>query len=321
MKPSLLDQFSITANGVVLKKDFIENSTLPASSEISICEKWLSDFAKPQSRYNNSHSSYGLKHKVEEWAGTYISNGAFIFAAHSLGFPVKVIENGPNAYFGMKLLTPGEKWKHVCPSGFSKWLFTKKKEKSAVGELSRDAIVDPKWPRNAKYFIEIWEYLNSLSVHPSIMKSFNEAWEQFSGLKAPAPNDDLLQKCELFYENECDSITYQESYENAPDGYTYIYVLYEEKRNYNTKKVRYVGQTVCPTQRMQQHMVSPGNLEKVAWVGGLLNKGKKPKMAIIDCVPINKCQHMERLYINSFIHLERDQGQHHFEVLLNRSMI
>jgi hypothetical protein len=63
MKPSLLDQFSITANGVVLKKDFIENSTLPASSEISICEKWLSDFAKPQSRYNNSHSSYGLKHK------------------------------------------------------------------------------------------------------------------------------------------------------------------------------------------------------------------------------------------------------------------
>ena len=318
---SLLDNYSITDTGVVLKKKFTETSRLPTNSEIALCEKWLSNFSEPQARFNDIHTSYGLKHQVEKWAGTYVSNGAFIFAAYSLKYPVKVLEDGSNAIFGIKLLTPEEKWKHTRPTGFSKWLFSKKKENSAVGDLASDAVKDEKWPRSAEYFIEFWEYLKSLSVHDTVSDSLNLAWEQYSGQKAPAPNNNSLKKCKLFYEDEVDILNYQDTYENAPDGYTFIYVLFEEVGEHNTRKVRYVGQTVCPSQRIQQHIVTPGNIEKVMWVGGLLNDDKKPQMAIIDCVPLNESIHMERSYINSFIHLERRENQKHYDVLLNKSLI
>ena len=319
-KSSLLDHYSITHFGIVLRTEFNETSRLPSNSEIALCEQWLSKFTKPQVRFNKSHSSYGLKHQVEKWADTYVSNGAFIFAAFSLKYPIKVLDDGPNAIFGIKLLTPEEKWKHIRPTGFSKWLFSKKKENGAIGDLANDAVSDEKWPRNAEKFIEFWGYLNGLSVHDAVVDSLNLAWEEYSGQKAPTPNANLLEKCELFYEDEVDVLNYQDTYENAPDGFTFIYVLFEEVGEHNTRKVRYVGQTVCPSQRIQQHIVAPGNIEKVTWVGGLLNEGKKPKMAIIDCVPLNDATHMERSYINSFIHLERGINQKHYEVLLNKSL-
>lgn len=318
---SLLDIYSITNIGVVLKNKFTLTSRLPINSEIALCEEWLSRFTEPQAKFNNKHTSYGLKHQVEKWADTYISNGAFIFAAYSLKYPVKALEDGPNAIFGIKLLTPEEKWKHIRPTGFSKWLFGKKKENSVIGDLAKDVVKDKKWPRNAKYFIEYWEYLKSLSVHDAVIERLNLAWERYSGQKAPVPNDSLIEKCESFYEDEVDILNYQDAYENAPEGHTFIYVLFEEVGEYNTRKVRYVGQTVCPSQRIQYHIITPGNIEKVTWVGRLLNEGKKPQMAIIDRVPLNESIHMERSYINSFIHLERREKQKHYDVLLNKSLI
>lgn len=44
-------------------------------------------------------------------------------------------------------------------------------------------------------------------------------------------------------------------------------------------------------------------------------------MAIIDCVPLNDAFHMERSYVNAFIHYERQENQPFCDVLLNKSLI
>jgi hypothetical protein len=110
-----------------------------------------------------------------------------------------------------------------------------------------------------------------------------------------------MSNCEDFYETEeTDSIiSYGDLYEYAPDGATYIYVLFEDKSEF-TKKVCYVGQSINPAQRLIQHTVAPGNIEKVAWVGGLLNEKKHPKMCIIDCIPIQDSIKIEKTYIHYF---------------------
>ena len=315
------DKYVITDYGIFPKGKKEKDSTAPNNHEIALCEKWLYEFAQPQKRFNERFSSYGLKHQVEKWAGEYVSNGALIFAALSLKFPVKVIDEGPNAIFGIKLFTPEEKWKHIRPTKFSKWLFKQKDNDNVIGDLARDAIIDKNWPRTAEYYIEFWEYLLSLGVHESVIDSLCTAWEEFTGQKAPNPSEKELEKCELFYGGHVDIISDGDSYPNAPNGFTFIYVLFEEGKANKSKKVKYVGQTVAPVQRLQQHTISPGNREKVKWIGGLLNQDKEPSMAIIDYVPLNEAIYKERVYITAFIHYERQGETPYDEVLLNKSLL
>ncbi|BFM38920.1 hypothetical protein [Synechocystis sp. LKSZ1] len=63
---------------------------------------WLKDVEKIKT-FNRNHSSYGLKHWVEDTPPRcYIANGSFIVGAVLAGFDVKVAEFGsPNAYFNM----------------------------------------------------------------------------------------------------------------------------------------------------------------------------------------------------------------------------
>lgn len=231
----ILDKYSILDTGIFPKNKLSEDSRLPVNDEITICEEWLFKYTEPQKRYNDRHSSYGLKHQVEKWSNEYVSNGAFIFAAVSLKYPMKVLEDGPNAIFGIKLLTPEEKWDHVRPSGFTNWLFKRKTENTVIGGLANDAIADKNWPRKAKYFIEFWEYMNNISAQEYVIKSLCVAWEHYSGQKAPVPTDRIKENCERFYDGEVDALTYGGSYKNAPDGYTFIYVLFEEVCDSNKK--------------------------------------------------------------------------------------
>ncbi len=64
-----------------------------------VCE-WLST-KKRIATINNHHSSYGLKHMVEQDLGEYVSNGVFIAAAIHCGFPYKIVTDSPNVYFGI----------------------------------------------------------------------------------------------------------------------------------------------------------------------------------------------------------------------------
>lgn len=67
---------------------------------IDLCKQWIRQFVDPRKTVNTKgSSSYGLKHAVENWAGTYILNGAFIVAAIEEGYKYK--RSGPNAHFNM----------------------------------------------------------------------------------------------------------------------------------------------------------------------------------------------------------------------------
>lgn len=229
----LPDGFIISRRGIIPISDFnSEEDYPPQIDEILVCKKWLEEYTESYSKICKSYGSYSLKHKVEDWAESYVSNGALIYAVFSRGYQIKVIEKGPNALFGIKLLTPEEEWKHIRPAGFSNWLFSRKNEDSIIGDIARDAVNDDMWPRKASNFIDFWKYLISVNVSDRYLEILCEAWFSYSGEKAPMPDDTVYANCEVFYDGECDIIQYGENYPDAPDGFTYIYVLFDRNERY-----------------------------------------------------------------------------------------
>jgi len=80
----------------------------PDRSQVDICRDWLRAFGEKTKTIRPSWNSYGLKHVVERWKGTYVSNGAFVAAALLEGYDIA--PNGYaslNAYFNLSL----RKWK------------------------------------------------------------------------------------------------------------------------------------------------------------------------------------------------------------------
>ncbi len=65
-----------------------------------ICQ-WLGSLSKIES-INERHSSYGLKHMVEQDRDIdYVTNGAFIAAAIHAGFKYKLAPHSPNVMFNI----------------------------------------------------------------------------------------------------------------------------------------------------------------------------------------------------------------------------
>lgn len=67
----------------------------PDDIEVKTCELIIDLIVKPTSKYNTS-GSYSLKHRFENLAGMYISNGAVIRAFKNKYYFMKIIDNGPN---------------------------------------------------------------------------------------------------------------------------------------------------------------------------------------------------------------------------------
>lgn len=77
------ERLQIGAKGVV---DQTDRSADPVDAEqIELCIRWFAG-AKPTPE--PTVSSFWLKHVVEHWAGTAISNGAVILAAQRVGLPI-----------------------------------------------------------------------------------------------------------------------------------------------------------------------------------------------------------------------------------------
>lgn len=100
--------YDITANGLVSdlyrqKHGDSACSELPNEDQVRVCLDWLAQHARKRKTVNHEVYSYGLKHIVERTVG-YVSNGAFILAAHRAGY--KIVPDDPlslNAYFNISV--------------------------------------------------------------------------------------------------------------------------------------------------------------------------------------------------------------------------
>jgi hypothetical protein len=90
LRRALAQEPTLTASGIC--PGVVEDK--PALREVAICIAWLRKVPITR-RLCPFANSYRLKHEVEAWAGTYVSNGALIAAALGLGLQYRRV--GPNA--------------------------------------------------------------------------------------------------------------------------------------------------------------------------------------------------------------------------------
>lgn len=89
-----MDKLHLTAFGY----EYTPAHQIPDKREVKKVMEILKD-CKKEKFINRKASSYTLKHLIESYLSTYISNGAFILAATNLGFTANV--NPPNASFNI----------------------------------------------------------------------------------------------------------------------------------------------------------------------------------------------------------------------------
>ena len=75
----------------------------PDADQVAACVDWLRKNAKPSKNMRSSANSYALKHRAERDVGQYVSNGALIKAALSLGYRYRRENQSPNCIFNMIL--------------------------------------------------------------------------------------------------------------------------------------------------------------------------------------------------------------------------
>jgi hypothetical protein len=66
-----------------------------------ICCAWLARCTLIKSINPKIGTSYGLKHRVEEWSGRYVTNGSFIAAVIYLRIPFKRYPDNPNIHVAL----------------------------------------------------------------------------------------------------------------------------------------------------------------------------------------------------------------------------
>jgi hypothetical protein len=68
---------------------------------VEYCIDWIRKYMKPHTMINLGHTSYGLKHIVEDFRGEYVSNGSFAYAAIKEGYEYILPNDSQNPYFAM----------------------------------------------------------------------------------------------------------------------------------------------------------------------------------------------------------------------------
>lgn len=218
----------------------------------------------------------------------------------------------------MKLFFPEDEWQRVRPVGFSKWLFRQCERYDSIGDLARDTLQDKLWLRRESRFIHFWMYLKHINAVEEYLDALVNAWEEWIGEKPPVPDSFIQEKRDGFYEGQGNVLSYGDSYQIAPNGMTYIYVLFEAETDIKPRKVKYVGQTIDPALRLKQHITQAGTIDKLLWVADLVRAGVFPKMGIIDLIDEKEATRLEKAYIYAFDESERKYGQPLGEALLNK---
>ena len=91
-------RLQITAEGV--RGSAADSLSEVDPAQVKACIRW---FERAESTLEPTVSSFWLKHVVEHWAGTFISNGAVIVAAYKMGFPIgrEPAESSANVTIGV----------------------------------------------------------------------------------------------------------------------------------------------------------------------------------------------------------------------------
>jgi len=74
---------------------------LDSTEEIQKCIFWLVEFYFPNQMLVNMHSSYVLKHYVENYFNKYVSNGSFVAAVKIMGFKYRAFTDDLNIYLSV----------------------------------------------------------------------------------------------------------------------------------------------------------------------------------------------------------------------------
>jgi hypothetical protein len=175
--------------------------------------------------------------------------------------------------------------------------------------LTVDAKEDPTWPRKAKRFIDFWWYLDRhCTMSDEDRDDLSDVWERWAGYSAPRPD---FVDTDSVYDQECDFISYGDSYPLAAHGCTYLYALVDNEIvvikpeiSVERLRVRYIGQTTSPSKRLRDHIHRPGSIERVKWIGGLLNNSKPLRMAVFDIVDRSRANILEKTAIYAFSECE-----------------
>lgn len=197
---TIVDGFTLSQLGLIPTNHLqAEKHRPPDSDEVAVCMQWFASEVVPAEQMNSrtayhaaptALTSYAAKHQVEAWTEEqtgvrkHIHQGAFAQAALQLGYRVEPIKHRGRVKQSVKITVwlREDDWQRVWPTDFSRWLFRRRKEKSPLGDLARDAFSDPQWPRRATAFAEFRAYLTPRADLRAI-DVLVDAWEQYSGEK------------------------------------------------------------------------------------------------------------------------------------------
>lgn len=87
-------------NGFDSEHESFDETPFFNNKTVDLIRPFLSDNLSKTKTINKSHSSYGLKHIVENKIGQYVTNGELIYAMFLEGFEIK--RHNINCFFNIK---------------------------------------------------------------------------------------------------------------------------------------------------------------------------------------------------------------------------
>jgi uncharacterized protein YozE (UPF0346 family) len=127
-------------------------------------------------------TSYGMKHYFERSDnGFYITNGQFKGAMLEAGYkPIDPHEQN----WTFKVHFMKEPDRHGSGGSFYEWLRTQTERNDPVGHIATDAVHDKEWPVESNDHSELREFVESRSFDNYIRDAFEQAWQEWAGLRA-----------------------------------------------------------------------------------------------------------------------------------------
>jgi predicted GIY-YIG superfamily endonuclease len=187
-------------------------------------------------------------------------------------------------------------------TGFTKWLSKYYDEDTPIGDLARDALDDPRWPRQAKNPSYFLSFLFNVQACDAAKMVFREAWLLYKGISL----DRVLENTDLLLRGKKIATTREIKVLKVDKRVEYIYAIHDEACT-----TFYIGRTAYLYKRFKQHTSSPQGKDMQKWITKLKSSGIL-RFSIVDML-----LHQERvaIYERTYIQALQREGC----VMLNKS--